>query len=69
MGKVKAYLEHVLNVLQISHEEVEGMSLAEIDTLLTNHEHSLKESVDEINNAIQDDEDKDKVLIANHTRS
>ena len=53
MGKVKAYLEHALSVLQVSHEEVEGMSISEIDTLLKNHEHSLKEAVDEIKEQVK----------------
>ena len=48
MGKVKRYLEHALEVLQVSHEEVESMSLSEIDTLLKNHEESLMEAMAEI---------------------
>jgi DNA-binding transcriptional MerR regulator len=55
MGNVKRYLEHVIDVLQVSHEEVEGMSLSEIDTMLKNHEHSLEKAVDDIEEQLEQD--------------
>jgi len=55
MGNVKRYLEHVIDVLQVSHEEVEGMSLSEIDAMLENHEHSLEKAVDDIEEQLEQD--------------
>ena len=59
MGKVKRYLEHVLDVLQITHEEVESMSLSEIDAMLTNHEHSLEKAVSDVKEQIEQEWDVD----------
>ena len=46
-------------MLQMSHEEVESMSLSEIDALLKNHEHSLEKAVDEIKEQVEQEWDVD----------
>ena len=53
MGQVKAYLADALERLQMSYDEVQGMSLVELDELLEQRERSLKLAKAEIEEQIK----------------
>ncbi len=59
MGQVKAYLADALERLQMSYDEVSGMSLVELNELLEQRENSLKLAKAEIEEQIKQEQEWD----------
>ncbi len=59
MGQVKAYLADALERLQMSYDEVSGMSLLELNELLEQRENSLKLAKTEILEQIKQEQEWD----------
>ena len=56
MGQVKGYLEDALERLQMSWDEVQGMSLVELNELLEQRERSLEQAKADIQNKLDEQE-------------
>ena len=56
MGQVKGYLEDALERLQMSWDEVQGMSLVELTELLEQRERSLEQAKADIQNKLDEQE-------------
>ena len=56
MGQVKGYLEDALERLQMSWDEVQGMSLVEVNELLEQRERSLEQAKADIQNKLDEQE-------------
>ena len=58
MGKVKEYLEYALDILQVSHEEIEGLSLLELEAKVSEQllltEHTLEDSIKLVNEQLDE---------------
>ena len=56
MGQVKGYLEDALERLQMSWDEVQGMSLVELNELLEQRERSLEQAKADIQKKLDEQE-------------
>ena len=65
MGQVKAYLADALERLQMSYDEVSGMSLVELNELLEQRENSLKLAKTEILEQIKQEQEWDVDTLEN----
>jgi len=65
MGQVKAYLADALERLQMSYDEVSGMSLLELNELLEQRENSLKLAKTEILEQIKQEQEWDVDTLKN----